>query len=171
MHGPVELIERVLPRGQVSLHRSAVLAERRQSRFNLFIRKARMQRTQAMSIAPPLRHLPCVSGHTATQAHDLRVVGRFEIRVVPQDRLKYITIQWTGFNCLLKSRRFVDAKSQGGSLRVGQGVQHRGIKIVLAVQMLIAVVPRFVFAILIQDQHFADRRVDGAETVGQRSFE
>ncbi|MNK77709.1 hypothetical protein D3C87_973200 [compost metagenome] len=118
-----------------------------------------------------VRSLPGVTGHAATQAHALWVVRRLEIRVVPQDRLKYITIQWTGFNCLLKSRRLVDAKTQGGSLRVGQGVQHRGIKIVLAVQMLIAVVPRFVFAILIQDQHFADRRVDGAETVGQRSFE
>ncbi|MNM63442.1 hypothetical protein D3C81_748090 [compost metagenome] len=65
----------------------------------------------------------------------------------------------------------MDFKAKRCALGVGQGMQHRRVQIVRTVQLLIAAVPCLVLAILTQDQHFAGRRVDGAETVGQRSRE
>ncbi|MNL35624.1 hypothetical protein D3C87_1576670 [compost metagenome] len=153
------------------MHRTFVLAELRQQRLDLLRGKIRIQCTSP----PPQPHaIRCLSGiatHAAAQAHDGRIVCRLEVRVVPQNRLKHLTIQRVCLYRLLQPCSLVDAEAQGCSLRIRQRMQHRGIHIVRTVQVLIAVVPSLVFAILIQDQHFADRCVDGAQAVGQRSPE
>ncbi|MNG20082.1 hypothetical protein D3C85_1822430 [compost metagenome] len=53
----------------------------------------------------------------------------------------------------------MDIETQRRALRVGQGMQHRSIKTVLTVQVLIALVTRLEAALLIPDQYFSCRRV------------
>ncbi|MNN45413.1 hypothetical protein D3C81_1597490 [compost metagenome] len=165
LHGAVQLIELGLQRGQAFMDRTTVLAEPGQQRFDFLRGEGRIQRASPPAQPHAARDLLRITRHAAAQAHDGRVVGRFEHRVVAQDRLEHSSIQWLCLYCLLKACRVMNFKTQGDTLGVGQCVQHGGIQIVQPVQVLIARVPCFISEIRTLDQHSADGRVLRAEAV------
>ncbi|MNZ33769.1 hypothetical protein D3C78_511240 [compost metagenome] len=123
----VQLVELGLKHRQSFMRRTFALTEVRQQPLDLLRGKTRIQCASPSPQAHAARDLLRITRHTAAQAHDARVVGRFEQGVVAQDRLEHSSIQWLFLYRLLKACRVMDFKTQGGALGVGQCVQHGGI--------------------------------------------